>query len=236
MNWKLLKTAGYGDIVSPLCYAIRNGLSVDFHMNYSELYKYEQDPETITERISYISDYLNQNYHIDVKFHYDSDLPYKHDVYDVAACDYSQTSHNLLPKINRSHNDYVDNIVFCTSKTNSDELHPSRKWKDPLSEYRWNMLINYYEPTIVDYTTPINELFDIIENCDLFVGYHGSCAWIARLLQKPMTLFSNDKNFTRWAFPWATILGNAKSFTNAEKEMQTSITRHEYFYENLYRL
>lgn len=235
MNWKLLKTAGYGDIVSPLCYAIRNDLSVDFHMDYGESYKYEQDPETITERILYICDYLNENYHVDVSFHYNSNLPYKHDVYDIKPIQKREESHNMLPKFRTHVEKPVDNIVFCTSKTNSDQLPESRKWKDPLSESDWQMLINYYEPILVDYTTPIDTLFKTIEDCDLFVGYHGSCAWIARLLQKPMLLFSRDHAFTTWAFPWCETYPKARYFSNADKVRDTSIMLYERFYENFYR-
>lgn len=236
MNWKLLKTAGYGDIVSPLCYAIRNNIDVEFHMDYDESYKYEKDPETIGDRISYISDYLNNDYHVNVIKHYNSDLPYKHDVYNIPAMKPSEVSHNILPKRHNLNTEFADNIVFCPSFVNSDELHPSRKWKDPLTAREWNTLIHYYESTLVDYSTPVDELFNLIEECDVFVGYHGSCAWIARLLQKPMILFSKNHNFTRWAFPWSRIYPKANWLTDIDKDMIYSSKRHEDFYENIYRL
>jgi len=78
----------------------------------------------------------------------------------------------------------------------------TKKWKDGLFPDQWEELINRSDTIHVDYRTPIEELFDIMSNCRHFIGYHGSCSWVARLFGVPMTVFSHDKQFTQWAFPW----------------------------------
>ena len=221
IEWK--GKLGYGDIVSPICYAQNKSdiLGEKVTLNF-----YWGDPNPLVQqnkqRAIKLVNLLDLK---DVEInHLDEPLSYNHTNYDVKPCDESVKYHNVFfPELRKKD---PHNIVVCTPLMNQQQLveyNPGKAWKDGLTHDEWTEI--YYSsfyPTHVDYNTPFEELIEILKDCRYFIGYHGSVSWMARLFGIPMTIFSHDHKFTQWAFPWSI---NNPTFT--EGDVLESIIKYD---------
>ena len=192
---------GYGDIVSPICYA-QNQSEITGKLVNLQFYWPTEPAEFIDinkERCKQLVELLDLKNvivdHID-----DVHLPYNHTNYKAKILDWDDSYHNIyFPNIKID----PQYIVIGSPLNNKQALadySAGKAWKDGLKKSEWIEIEK--RGIVVDYTTPFDELVDILSKCRYYIGYHGSITWMARLFGLPMTVFSQDHSFTQWAFPW----------------------------------
>lgn len=213
---------GYGDAVSPLCYAqnkseiLGETVYLNFHWEQSRCDESERI-DALLKRIDFpgvsVDHVFNSRMHID------------HTVYDVKAMDESQKFHNVyFPVVDRDPNV----VVVCSPLGNLSSLAEYGKpWKDGLTKDEWRDIVDQDGVIHVDYRTPVDELLDALSQCSHFIGYHGSCSWVARLFGAPMTVYSKNQKFSRWAFPWC---------NGAMSVEEARIERDEFIAEGIRRI
>lgn len=202
VNW--LGKIGYGDICSPIAYAHnlsdKTGHHVElaFHWAHPRGVKtYSDDPETLDQRADYIFG-LMRSANVTLNHVYESDYPFD--------SEWPHTNYKFLFDVHNHwwptirHKQISDSIVISPPTENKSPFAENKWWKDPLGP-KWNTIIDQLDAEIVSYRTPIAELIDKLIGCRLFIGYHGSCAWVARHLRVPMVLFSENPKITSKMFP-----------------------------------
>lgn len=215
IDWK--GKIGYGDIISPLCYAHniaqKNCDDVTLHMHWmhkrGEKYKVE-DKDTLDARLKYLWSICKPiPYHkVHLKQSFDKDLGYNHTNYDDES-----EFHNLW--FSRIKNldvarPYVVMNTTAGHKEQFEDYDPGKQWKDPVGLDKWDKIENLIKTEWgmdvlhSDYTDSVTESVDKYKKAFLAVGYHGSTAWVARYLRVPMLLYSTKK-ITKSAFPWALV-------------------------------
>ena len=206
-DWK--GKIGYGDIISPLCYAHalaqRNCDDVHFTMHWKhkrgEKFK-DEDPETLDVRFKHLFKIARPiTYHkVTYSQHFGTDMDYNHSNYDD-----KESFHNLWWSKIGNVDSNRNTVVFNTTATHKEQFKDydtGKQWKDPVGlkgwqqcadivREEWGLNVDY-----VDYTTPIMDAVDIYKKCFLAVGYHGSSMWLARYLGCPMLIYST-KPITR---------------------------------------
>lgn len=223
LNWK--GKIGYGDIASPICYAhniaCRFDIPVDlrFHWPHKQGVKINPlDAETLDERANYIFQRMVPQ---DVTLTHifssrlSSDMLFEYGVKrDSMVYEYKDQYHNFWYSTETCVTSNFDTLVIGGSHNNSESLKtfeklPSEKigrkgWKDPIGQENWKHVIEKlstkYKIVEVDYRTPIAELYRVLSRARGFIGYHGSTAWIARLFQIPMIVFSSKVSVSQHAF------------------------------------
>lgn len=229
VDW--LGKIGYGDICSPIAYAHnlsdKTGHSVNlaFHWSHRKGTKtYPNDPETIDERADYVFGLMRQS-RVSLSHVYESNHKFEpnnpHTNYE-----FHYDVHNYWWS-NRVHRQTNDRIVVCPSTENMLPFSSSKTWKDPLGD-KWPVIIDQLDAEVVSYRTPIDELVNKLLNCRLFIGYHGSCSWVARHLRVPMVIFSSDSFGSRKMFP-AVIEKNIKVLANSNQLVDDSRIRIKEF-------
>lgn len=213
IEWK--GKIGYGDIISPLCYAHVvaqkncDDVKLTIHWTHSRGEKYkDSDPETLEDRfktlwrhcapISYQSVHFEQSFNFKEKWNhtnYVDDGPF----------------HNFWYSKTRNQDNNLNYVVLTTTDKNQQTLEEyggeGKTWKDPVGvegfknleriiTENWGMKV--YK---TDYTTPIDEAIDMYRKAFLAIGYHGSTMWLAKYLRVPMVVFSTSK-LTKRAFPF----------------------------------
>lgn len=240
INWK--GKIGYGDIVSPICYAhnIAEKNSSDvvlrFHWKQKDKKLYKQDDnEYIQDWVDYIANHTKPVHFWDVKIEhvYGSELGYNHDNYEDGNNDFMPI-HNLRKSIHGWPSiDGVDlnkkRVCFVTSIKHKEQLYEydtHKAWKDPMGKTpngnSWTRAAQFFnkrgwEVSWVHYQTPLQECVKRLQSSNCVVGYHGAHTWLAKWMGLPMILFSKGGklhgNITQRAFPWAQIYEYWTDFT-----------------------
>lgn len=214
-DWK--GKIGYGDIISPICYAHalaqRNCEDVHFTMHWmhkrGERFK-PDDAETLDARMKVLFRNVQPiDYHrVTYTQHFATNMDYNHSNYD----DF-EDMHNLWWSKVKNVDNGRKSIVLNTTATHREQFEdyaPEKNWKDPVGVEGWRTVESIIKDEwgfgveFVDYTTPIDDAIDIYKKAFLAVGYHGSAMWIARYLGCPMLIYST-KSITKRAFPWAQV-------------------------------
>lgn len=210
VNWK--GKIGYGDIVSPICYAHNMSYKLDtkvklvFHWKWDQDYKlYPDDPETLMERASFIFDRCIKA-NVILEHRYNSELPFSfnHDNYE-----WGDDLHNYWHSAIRN-TSWSDDIIVNGTNTNKQSMSDyGKKWKDPIGEEQWVKFIEKlkqrYNVVEVGYRTPVAKLFKAMTRAKLFIGYHGNTAAVAKFVQIPMIVFSSKQNLTSTTFSHACV-------------------------------
>jgi hypothetical protein len=215
IEWK--GKIGYGDIISPLCYAHniaqKNCDDVTLHMHWKhkrgELYKPE-DKDTLDGRLKFLWSICKPvPYHkVHLKQTFNDDISWNHTNYD----DQSEF-HNLWWSRIKNLDVGKPYVVMNTTaghKEQFSDYDPDKQWKDPVGLDKWLQIETLiktewgFDVVHSDYTDSIGEAVDKYRKAFLAIGYHGSTAWVARYLRVPMVLFSTKK-ITKSAFPWALV-------------------------------
>jgi hypothetical protein len=209
IDWK--GKIGYGDIISPICYAHNQADKLDtpvvlnFHFNHSPGTKFkEKDAETINDRVSFITKHTEASHNsVTVNQYYNSKLDVDHTNYSHHPISY----HNLRFSSKYKWQGAQNYVVFITSTNNKKQFSQyakGKQWKDPMSG-KWENFVKdiskQYNVKLVHYETPIKEACKLISNAKIVVGYHGSAMWLARWIGAPMIVFSS-RDFTKEVFPW----------------------------------
>ena len=248
IDWK--GKIGYGDIVSPICYAHnvaqKNTCDVDlnFYFEHPEGTKFKpEDPETINDRVKFIADNhrVTHNFQVNVKQHYEHKMSDNHTNYDDRS-----PLHNVgFSRTNGWHGagDFIAVVTTFKNKKQFSEYAPGKMWKDPIGYTpggnAWTTVLSIlskqgYRIKEVDYGTPISEASKIFQRCKFALGYHGSAMWLARWIGCPLIMFSKGK-LTKGSFPWAHVeqYWSDIEITNLAGYAEESLTKRDQTIEEL---
>ena len=206
---------GYGDVVSPICYAhnvahkMQEPVELTFFWEHDAYTKIEKhDPETLWERSNYIARCcLKTDHDVTLIHRFSTPVDFNHIGYTWEVVG-SDPFHNYWKPKQKNHPS--SNIVVVNSTNNNiiSLKAYGKSWKDPAAN-NWSDIIGTlsksFDVVVVDYTTPIATLVDLLEKAQGFVGYHGTAAWVARLVHTPSVLFADGGSLTGTAFPYARI-------------------------------
>jgi|TARA_R110002073_G_scaffold16573_3_gene63399 hypothetical protein len=219
IQWK--GKIGYGDIISPLCYAHnvaqKNCDDVLLHMRWThkrwEKFK-EEDPETLDTRFKELWSICRPiHYHkVHIKQSFNQDLDWNHTNYFDDSAFHNIWFSRVRNQEIRLARPYVVMNTTQNHKQQFQEYDEGKQWKDPVGidgfrqmedviHQKWNMDVHQ-----VDYTQPISQVIDLYRKASLAIGYHGSTMWVARYVGCPMLVYSTKK-VTKRAFPWAVVKG-----------------------------
>lgn len=203
ISWFCKASAGYGDLISPLCYAQNQGeiydTVVQLDMKWGFLKNDLSWPDkiisTVVDVLHFPNVVLTHRYNCSPGPD-DKNEPLK----DIKNLD---VVHNMYFPAR------VDDrplFVSCTPLTNNESFDTYaggiRSWKQALPDNKWKLIRDSSDADI-NYRTPVEEAINILLQCKFFEGYHGSCAWLARLIGVPMKIHSNNPQLTNYCFPWS---------------------------------
>ena len=233
IQWK--GKVGYGDIVSPICYAhnVSNKLQIPVNLTFRWDYGPERkihphDPEALWERACIIERMCYRGSTNVTVFHkFKHPLNINHTSYDWDIVGKDSLHNYWFPK---TANKCSSNLIVVNStEGNSQSLNDYGKpWKDPIS-YLWPDVVerlkqNGFDIEVVDYRTPTQYLLNILKTARGFVGYHGTAAWPAKFMHVPSILFADGGSLTSTSFcyavvekdvsQWKNIIDNLEHFLN----------------------
>lgn len=233
IQWK--GKIGYGDIVSPLCYAhnisnqLKQPVVLTFRWDHGASKKIsERDPETLWERVSFLQTTLRPA-DVVVKHAFNNPLDINHTNYDWKVVSKDKLHNYWFVKEQYQHKPRNKLIVFNTTLSNEQSLAEYGKpWKDPLNQ-RWadlkrTLSVDLADPFIdVNYQTPIKSLVGLLKDCRCFIGYHGTAAWVARLLGVPSIIIANGGSLTHGSFPNALIMKDIENIPTFVRDLHIHI-------------
>jgi hypothetical protein len=207
INWFGRYGAGYGDIISPLCYAQNQSeikediVTLIFNWKFLEQKRSKITPDSKVEYIVKAFKFdnikiVNQYNQLDHKKNLNNDLK------SINTLDRMHNVYFPVPRLS------IDpkNIVVCSTLNNVESFDVyaggNCGWKNALSDEQWNNIINQPDTVHIDYRTSIQDAIAALYKCKVFIGYHGSCAWLARLMGVPLVIHTKNKNLTNFCFPW----------------------------------
>lgn len=218
IEWKA--KIGYGDFISPICYANmqsfrrREHSTLWFHYKNKRNWKVnKRTPWTVFELANAIDNLAVQT---DVAcFHsFEDGFETNHINYDD-----SNVAHNFW--LSEYHTLHQRDLIIVNTTLNNEipmEQYSKHKiWKDPLgsnwTEFLKKLKKKYPNEAIIeiDYTTPIRKVHELYSRCKLAIGYHGSTMWMAKFLFCPMFIFSSS-DITSFSFPWSYSTDNMEEF------------------------
>lgn len=220
IQWK--GKIGYGDIVSPICYAhnisykLNTPVSLTFRWDHGSGRKiHPSDPEPLWLRASYLfSKAVKHKTDVTLIHKFRTPLDCNHTGYDwtsVAQDKFHNYWHTTLTRRPKK-----DVVVINSTEGNLVSLSDyGKSWKDPVGS-NWNQVVSKikenYRVYVVDYRTPIDTLCSLLLHSYCFIGYHGTAAWIAKMLMVPSIIYTEGGKLSTNAFHSAVIL---PKFTNA---------------------
>jgi hypothetical protein len=218
IQWK--GKIGYGDVVSPICYAHNISYKLKIPVNLTFRWEWghgrkihPSDPEQLWLRSSHI---------FSKAFKKNTDVTLIHKFRDPLSCNHTGYVWEDVAK-DKFHNywysTYKRNPKKGTIVVNSTEgnllslAKYGKSWKDPVAE-NWRSAVDElrkkYKVSVVDYRTSLDQLCDLLNECECFIGYHGTAAWIAKFLETPSIIYSSGGTITKNAFHSAVIISRYK--------------------------
>ena len=208
IHWKA--KLGYGDFMSPLCYAYNESVrrNEDITLQYmfpnSEEVKYKpEDPETMSERIRFVdahtdkSDITNR---VDIEMDYNIEMP---EDYDHTNYEHRSTGlHNLRFSSTYRWKGTGSHVAVITTMKNKNLFFGERRWKDPLQGDWKAYLPRIPNSMLIDYETPIEVAAQLISTAQYAVTYHGSAAWLCKWIGIPMVVVTGKDWWSEKVFPW----------------------------------
>lgn len=211
IDWK--GKIGYGDIVSPICYAhnISNKLQTKVKLNFlwdrgiNDRIE-RTDPETLWQRANLIHMMcVKDNTQVDVFHHFNKTMEENHTNYDWDIVG-SDPFHNYWMPRNKWKRTRNTIVVNSTTKNKLSLMDYGKAWKDPVNK-SWQQVVNqlseHFNIVEVNYSTEIDTLVRELSDAVGFIGYHGTAAWVAKFLHTPSLIFSQNKSLTWGSFPYA---------------------------------
>lgn len=211
---------GYGDILLPISYAhnisqlFKEEVNVELRYNEGIDYKHnENSKEFLWEQAEYLNSICDKSDIVGVTL--------SHKFHDISKIRWSGYDETLVSKakyhsqwyMNEIKSDKVRKIVVGSTINNKI---PLRKYKDGKVSWKisqdWNMLeddlktiSDSYEIVNIDYTTPLPEAINHLSDADLFIGYHGGIAWLARFCATPSIVLVKSNYLSNELFSNAMI-------------------------------
>lgn len=214
IQWK--GKIGYGDIVSPICYAhnishkLQIPVNLTFRWEYGTTHKiHPRDPETLWERAAFIERQCHKgSTRVTILHKFSNPLDINHTNYDWNIVGKDPFHNYWFPKEPNKRTSRL--IVVNSTENNVVSLKEyGKSWKDPAALY-WPQIIDelkkkQFAIEVVDYRTPIKDLTEMLSVAWGFIGYHGTAAWPAKFMHVPSILFSKGGKLTHTSFPYAMI-------------------------------
>ena len=235
IQWKGKK--GYGDIVSPICYAhnlsfkLQTKVSLTFRWDQGPQQKIEpSDPEPLWVRADHINKLCKkEDTQVNVTHSFNHPLNINHTNYDWDIVGRDVYHNYWMP--DRIHKTEHNTIVVNSTLRNAMTLKQyGKEWKDPL-EGLWNSVIdqlsNTYVVRVVDYRTPIEKLIELLQTSRGFIGYHGTAACLAKFMHTPSIIFANGGKLTQNGFPYAHIEKTKDTLNSVLQNPEEYFTRSE---------
>jgi hypothetical protein len=227
---KWLGKIGYGDIISPICHAMVAKRPLDFYWKYPLSDLHAESMLNVNTLIGRFEVTVPVNHHkLDDQFN--GSVPFEGiDIKD------SKTHNIWLPQTKEMLPDEVkEYVAINTPLQNQVPLDyydfGKKQWKDPYLETpeRWtqaesDILDRGYPLVRVSYRRTLDQNIDTLLKTKMFIGYHGQCAWLARLMGLPMWIMSKDPKWTEQIFPWA-VISTHFDIRNLEANYQKSINK-----------
>ena len=201
---------GYGDIISPICYAHnqaeinKQNVELNFYFEHEEGTKFkEDDSETINDRIDFITENMlvEHDFKVTVNQTYNYVFPTNH----VGYNDNPRSLHNLaFSKYKWKEGDTIYLITPRKNKKQFAEYAPQKAWKD---EGHWDDITNDLKLKgipweEIHYQTPLKEVCENLSTSRFVIGYHGGSSQVARWLGVPMWIRSQRREWSEEIFPW----------------------------------
>ena len=231
IQWK--GKIGYGDIVSPICYAhnishkLQVPVNLTFRWQHNVTHKiHPRDPETLWERAAFIERQCYKGLTRVVVIHkFENPLDINHTNYDWNVVGGDPFHNYWFPK--EPNKRTKDLIVVNSTEQNVVSLKEyGKSWKDPAAGC-WPEIISIlkkqYAVEVVDYRTPIKDLIEMLRVAKGFVGYHGTAAWPAKFMHVPSILFANGGGLTQTSFSYAVVERTAEKRNNILKNFEASL-------------
>lgn len=206
LQWFGKEGGGYGDIIMPLLFAQNRGEihETDVHliMRWDHARNQKNSPSEIVEyiytRFGFPNVTLLHFYNKQEAFE-DINLYLKRTEY----LPYQMISYFPFQKTESEYD------VVCSPVNNlmSFETYKfgNAMWKQGMPNDKWQELIDKPNTLHIDYRTPIEEAINILSKCRMFIGYHGSCTWLAKIVGVPMYIPSSKPKLTKYCFPWSDV-------------------------------
>jgi hypothetical protein len=235
IQWK--GKIGYGDIVSPICYAhtlsrqLDQEVSLTFRWDTGPTHKIvPEDPETLWERASYLHHVSEKSGTRVTLYHaFNAPLDINHTNYDWDVVG-NDRFHNYWPACkDLRHIGGSNTIVVNSTNNNQQSLKDyGKSWKDPAAGL-WPIIIDGllkqgFDIDVVDYRTPVSSLVTKLQRARGFLGYHGTAAWVARFVQTPSIILTAGK-LTHTAFPNAYIMHGLVSVNRFNTDFKDNLRR-----------
>ena len=233
IQWK--GKIGYGDIVSPICYAhnISYKLKIPVNLTFRWDHGYGRkvhpsDPEQLWLRAQHIFHKClkkNTRVNLENKFHDPLDCNHTGYVWEDVADD---KFHNFWVST------YIKKARQGTIVVNSTEgnlvslAEYGKSWKDPVAENWKNVVAELrkkYKIILVDYRTPTHYLCEVLNECEGFIGYHGTAAWVAKFLEIPSVIYSSGGTITKNSFHSAIVINRYKGTQHLLDNLESYIQK-----------
>jgi hypothetical protein len=225
ITWK--GKIGYGDIVSPICYAhnisykLMTPVRLEFRWKFDSTHKTNPlDPETLWERADYISNLcVKEDTEVTIVHSFEKRMHASHTNYEDYFIAIDKMHNHWYPK--QPNQPKTNIIVINSTQGNMMSLKDyGRAWKDPVADH-WPDIIQkvkeYHDVAIVDYKTPVVELFDLLRTAKGFIGYHGTAAWPARFMKIPSMIYASSDPLTHLTFFSAFLCKDKDPLTHLDK-------------------
>lgn len=232
IDWK--GKVGYGDIISPICYAhnvsykLKTHVRLVFHWPTDPWYtQYTRDPEMLWQRADIINSFCRKkNTQVEVSHQFDSVLPFNHSNYDWNVVGKDRFHNYWIPeRIIRGTSNMI--VVNSTQGNQVSLKEYGKSWKDPAA-HLWPVIIQQLKQrcdvVVVDYRTPLRDMVNLLQSAKGFVGYHGTAAWVARIFHTPSVLFADGGSLTRNAFFYADIHKSVDGYKSVIDNIDTHFT------------
>ena len=222
---------GYGDIISPICYAhnvsnkLNEHVQLAFHWAGDALEKIDpSDPETLWERANYIDSLCEPTRAgVTVIHKFKNPIDFNHTSYDWDVVGHDYYHNYWFPRDQKQSSDHKTIVVNSTQGNTVTLKQYGKSWKDPVADqwpYIVDLLSRSFDVVVVDYRTPIRDLCEMLRTAAGFVGYHGTAAWPAKFMHIPSIIFSDGGNLTRCAFPYTRVYTANDDITSSLRDIE----------------
>lgn len=218
---------GYGDILSPVSFAhnvskyLGESLVLRFEWETDKDYRYDPNGEIewkTTDYLFYIAEKNGCNVNIEHRFNVNSGLRLFNYNEELLTKDPLHNYWNAAPQYcnpHLEHNPEKLNIALNTASRNlespQDYFNGTKQRKFPNVDWKrlHDRLVEAgHNVTLIDYRISLQESLDILKKSDLFIGYHGGLAFLARFCNTPSVII-NTLHFSmlsKWSFRYAHII------------------------------
>jgi hypothetical protein len=232
ISWEA--THGYGDILSAYCYSSRISYEKNIQVNlnwwwypdrpfYPPKEKYLEDPESVYERMELIKKFVDIPSNI--VFTEEVREPWEKGEWAQRPKFENRKKHGWMSTTWKMKDEPCDDghvAVWTSAKNKIDwRTHPIRQWKIPFPKEFYDEYVQLIENKTgkkvihVDYTMPVDEVFDIIRTSSFCFGNDGIGNVISKNYFKPLIVTSKNEYLTTYenSGQWVYVIDPKREFS-----------------------